>query len=70
MAVAIQWVAKITTVSLEMVLPGLGGVWLDKQWGTSFLGLAGFVLGLIVGVWHLLQMVPKPRRKTDQHEEE
>jgi hypothetical protein len=69
LALAIEWVAKITTVALEMVLPGLGGLWLDKQWGTPFLGLAGFALGLTVGIWHLLRMVPKNKsnsRKQDQ----
>jgi len=67
MALAIEWVAKITTVALEMVLPGLAGMWLDGRWGTQFLGLVGFALGLIVGIWHLLQMTPgKTRRPRDE----
>lgn len=67
MALAIEWVAKITTVALEMVLPGLAGMWLDGRWGTQFLGLAGFALGLIVGIWHLLKMTPgKNRRPRDE----
>ena len=56
LAVAVEWVARITTVSLEMVLPGLAGQWLDHQLGTSFLVLLGFALGLSVGMWHLLLM--------------
>ena len=59
MALAVEWVAKITTVALEMVLPGVAGQWLDRRWGTGFLGLAGFALGLVVGMWHLLRMLPK-----------
>jgi hypothetical protein len=55
-ATAMQWVSRITTVGLEMVLPGLGGLWLDGRWGTSFLGLVGFALGMTLGIWHLLQM--------------
>ena len=51
-----EWVSRITTVALEMVLPGVAGQWLDRRWGTNFLGLAGFALGLAVGVWHLLLM--------------
>jgi hypothetical protein len=51
-----EWVSRITAVALEMVLPGLGGQWLDRRWGTSFLGLLGFALGMTVGIWHLLQM--------------
>ena len=55
-AVAMEWVAKITTVALEMVLPGIGGTWLDKRFGTSFLALLGFAFGLTAGIWHLLLM--------------
>ena len=51
-----EWVSQITTVVAEMVLPGLAGVWLDHRWGTKFLALAGFALGLTVGIWHLIAM--------------
>ena len=54
LVVALEWVGKITTVALVMVVPGIIGTWLDKQWGTEFLALAGFALGLGVGIWHLL----------------
>lgn len=65
LALAVEWVAKITTVALEMVLPGLAGLWLDERWGAQVLGfplfgLLGFALGLVVAIWHLLKMVPKP----------
>jgi hypothetical protein len=54
LVVAFEWVSKITTVALEMVLPGILGTWLDRRWGTKFLALVGFALGLVVGIWHLL----------------
>lgn len=60
MALAMEAVAKITTVGLEMVLPGVGGTYLDKYFQTSFLGLIGFGLGVAVGIWHLLQMSKQP----------
>lgn len=63
MALAIEWVAKITTVGLEMVIPGIFGQWLDQRWGTQFLGLAGFALGVTVGIWHLLRMSPKAKTR-------
>lgn len=63
MALAVEWVAKITTVSLEMVIPGLIGTWLDKRWGTSFLALVGFGIGLTVALWHLLQMASPPKSR-------
>lgn len=56
MAAGMQWVHRITTVVLEMLLPGLIGLWLDKKWETNFLGLVGFGLGLFTGISHLIQM--------------
>lgn len=56
LAVAMEWVSQITTVVAEMVLPGLAGQWLDNRWGTKFLTLVGFALGLTVGIWHLIAM--------------
>ena len=40
MALAMEWVAKITTVGLEMVLPGIGGHYLDERLGTEMAGRA------------------------------
>jgi len=37
-----------------MFLPGLGGQWLDRRFGTEFLVLVGFVLGLVAGVTYLI----------------
>ena len=56
MALALEWVSKITVVTMEMVLPGLAGDWLDKRYGTAFLAIVGFILGISCGMWHLLTM--------------
>jgi hypothetical protein len=56
LALAVQWVTKITTVALEMALPAVGGGYLDARFGTKHWALAGLVLGFVVGMWHLLQM--------------
>jgi hypothetical protein len=52
--VALEWVSRIMAVALAMVLPGLLGYWLDKKLGTSFLAPAGFVFGIVGGMWSLL----------------
>jgi hypothetical protein len=40
-----------------MVLPGVLGVWLDRKLGTWVVfTIAGFGLGLILGMMHLLQI--------------
>ena len=58
-AEGMNWVSKITTVALEMVLPGLAGLWLDNQFGTRFLTLIGFALGVPLGMWHLIALTKK-----------
>jgi len=67
-AAAMQWVARIFAAALMMSLPGLGGQRLDKWWGTSFLGPAGFVLGLIGGMSYLIAATrsAEAKRKSDK----
>ena len=60
MAAAVQWVAKITTVALEMFLPAVLGGYLDRRFGTGYLALVGLVFGVVLGIWHLLQMTKAP----------
>ena len=63
-ALAMEWVARITTVALEMVLPGLAGQWLDQRFGTRFLVLIGSAFGMTTGFWHLLSMTGAAKRRT------
>ena len=65
--VAMEWVSRITAIALMMVLPGLAGTWLDKRWGTGFLALVGFALGVTLGIWQLIVItrVPAGRDKKD-----
>lgn len=66
MAVAMQWLSQITTVVMEMLLPGLAGHWLDNRWGTSFIALLGFGLGITVAIMHLIAMTkPRPQGRTE-----
>lgn len=57
LAEGLAWAARITTVALEMFVPGLIGQWLDSKFGTRFLVFVGFVFGFVGGLWHLLSMV-------------
>jgi hypothetical protein len=54
MAIAMQWVARITASGMMMVLPGLGGLWLDDRLGVGFIGLLGFGFGLVGGMIYLI----------------
>jgi|GEM_PF-1176043 len=51
---AMEWVARIVAAGLMMVLPGLGGNWVDRQVGTHFVALAGFALGIASSLVYLL----------------
>ena len=65
MAIALEWVSRITAVAMAMVLPGLLGYWLDSKLGTGFLAPVGFVVGIVGGMWSLLALtgaVGKRRR--------
>lgn len=57
-AIAYQWVGRIFTICVEMILPGIAGYWLDQYFGFefSFLALVGFLLGLVFGMTHLVLM--------------
>ena len=62
---AYAWASRLTTVSLEMVLPGLVGYWLDLRWKTQpLLTIIGFACGLALGMWHLLKMT-SAQQKSD-----
>ena len=66
MARAYGWTARLTTISLEMALPALGGFWLDQKLGTKCLFvILGAVLGFTVGFWQLLKLTLPPKNKTN-----
>jgi len=62
-ATAIEWVSRILAIVAVMVLPGLGGTWLDSRFGTQVFTLAGFALGLTIGIVALLAVVKAPPTK-------
>lgn len=67
-AAAMQWVSRIFAAAMLMILPGLGGFWLDQQLGTGFIGLAGFAFGLVGGMTYLISATrpQDAKRRTDK----
>jgi F0F1-type ATP synthase assembly protein I len=62
---AYDWASRIILVALEMVLPGLGGYWIDNRLGTVCLFLViGLTAGSIGGVWHLVRLARQSSRDT------
>jgi hypothetical protein len=57
LAKGMAWAMRAMTVSLEMVVPGLLGIWLDRIFGTvAILTALGFGGGLTLAIWHLVQI--------------
>ena len=57
LALAMAWASRITTVSVEMVVPIVGGYWLDEWCAAEpVFTVAGAAFGLTAGMWHLLRM--------------
>jgi hypothetical protein len=56
MVLAAQWLARTTTVASEMALCGFIGYWLDGRFGTGYLTVVGALLGVSLGLWHLIRM--------------
>lgn len=56
-ALAMEWISRITTISLEMVLPGVIGYWIDLRLGTKVVFLIlGVILGFVGGIWQLIKL--------------
>lgn len=54
------WGYQAISISLEMVVPGLLGLWIDRVVGTLPLFLIlGAIFGMIAGMIHLLQFAKR-----------
>jgi len=60
---AVQWVAQITTIALEVVVFIVLGRWLDGKFETSFCTPIGAILGPSLGFLHLLAITGALGRK-------
>ncbi len=58
-SLALDWVSRVLAICVVMVLPGLGGDWLDRKFGTSFWALIGFAFGFASGLTALILLVKR-----------
>ena len=64
--VAYQWAARIISLSITMVVPGLLGVWVDGRLGTKVVfTLVGFAAGMAYAGWQLIRMTARPKQNQD-----
>lgn len=70
LAEAAAWASHVTTIALEMVIPGIIGVWIDRQLGTVLLFLLlGIILGMTAGIMQLARLRAEPDRGDSSDEE-
>ncbi|MCA9155935.1 MAG: hypothetical protein KDA38_14155, partial [Planctomycetales bacterium] len=62
-AEAFAWVGRIGAVIVLMVSPGIAGGWLDDRFGTKFLSLAGYGVGLVLGLIALIAITSATTRQ-------
>jgi F0F1-type ATP synthase assembly protein I len=68
MAKATEWVSRIITISLGMVLPGLAGYWLDTKLGTVPLFLlVGFALGGMLAFGQLRAIAQSTKNRSTRN---
>ena len=60
------WMGRVTT----MIAPGIFGLWADRKFGTTYLGLIGFLVGLTAGITQIVlrsrSMLRKPQKRSGQ----
>lgn len=72
LALGMVWTSRVTTVSLEMVLPCVVGYWIDRHVLDTqvVFTLLGAVFGLVGGMWHLIRMAQPPAAERQQQQQE
>ena len=65
------WSSQLTSIALEMVLPGIVGLWIDRQLGSVMVFLIlGVVFGMTAGMIHLVQFARRISEKDRQAEKD
>ncbi len=61
------WGYQVISISLEMVVPAILGLWIDRLIGTlPLLLILGAVFGMIAGMVHLLQFAQRLSKRGEQ----
>lgn len=64
-AKAAEWASRIMTISLEMVLPGLAGYWIDSMLGSKVVFMfVGFAIGSFIAFKQLMAIAKQGRRNS------
>ncbi len=65
LAVAFGYASRITSISMNLVIPTALGYWADEKLGTKHLWLfCGLGLGLLAFIWQLMGLVKDLEKQT------
>ncbi len=64
LGVAFAWAGRIMAIGLVMVLPGVGGRWLDDRFETTWWEPAGFAFGFAAGLLSLIRIAGTASRRS------
>jgi|TARA_B100000530_G_scaffold308513_1_gene233702 F0F1-type ATP synthase assembly protein I len=56
LAEAYDLVSRVLTCVMVMILPGIGGGYLDNHYDTSYMMVAGWIIGPPFGLWQLIKL--------------
>ena len=48
--------SRVLTCVMVMILPGIGGGYLDNHYDTSYMMVAGWIIGPPFGLWQLIKL--------------
>jgi len=67
-ALAAAWASQVTGIGLEMAVPPVLGLWIDRKLGTGFAFAAlGAILGLYVALRNLLRLAQATQGRRSHH---
>ena len=70
LAVGLDWASRVTSISVQMIVLGLIGYWLDGKLGIRGLfTLLGFSLGMTIGMWQLIRFTRQSQTSVSEREE-
>ncbi|MAQ89368.1 MAG: hypothetical protein CMM03_05890 [Rhodopirellula sp.] len=69
MSEAYDVLSRVITCVVIMVLPGIGGAYLDTHYETSYMMVIGWILGPPLGLWQLIKVADSASREHSNESE-
>lgn len=67
-AIAWEWVSRVLSICVVMLLPAFGGRWIDQRMGTGYWVIVGLAIGFSSGMTALIQLVKRDGGRTKEND--